>query len=140
MPGADASRGTARARTGVAQWVSWLLVLALATLAMLALRTHLDKAHVALIYLLVILGASAAGGRLLGLSVVATSFVLFNVLFLPPYYTLVISNPLDWLVLVAFLATSVWPRNCCIAPGERPRRHRNAPPKWIAWRHWAPRR
>ena len=94
-------------RTGPAQWVAWFLVLLLATLAMLAVRSHLDKAHVALIFLLVILGASGAGGRLLGLSVVATSFVLFNFFFLPPYATLVISNPVDWLVLVTFLATSV---------------------------------
>jgi len=107
MPGADTSFGNARTRTGLTHWLAWFLVLALLTVAMLALRTHLDKAHVALLFLLVILGASGAGGRWLGLSVVATSFVLFNVLFLPPYYTLVIANPLDWLVLVTFLATSL---------------------------------
>ena len=71
------------------------------TLAMLALRAQLDKAHISLLFLLVILGASGAGGRLLGLSTAAAAFLLFNFLFLPPYYTLVIANPLDWLWPVA---------------------------------------
>jgi two-component system sensor histidine kinase KdpD len=31
---------------------------------------------------------------------------VFNWFFLPPYHTLVVADPLDWLVLVAFLATS----------------------------------
>ncbi|MHB1312382.1 MAG: sensor histidine kinase [Gemmatimonadaceae bacterium] len=97
----------AHARTGVGQWLAWFGVLAAVTFGMLALRTHLDKAHVALLFLLVVLGASGAGGRLLGLSIVAAAFVSFNFFFLPPYSTLVISNPFDWLVLVTFLATSI---------------------------------
>src|SRR5207253_98234 len=77
------------------------------TLGMLAVRPRLDKAHVALAYLLVVLGSSAAAGRALGLTVAGLSFFAFNFLFLPPYYTLVIADPLDWLVLLAFLVTSV---------------------------------
>jgi two-component system sensor histidine kinase KdpD len=67
----------------------------------------LKEVHVALILLLVVLGASAAGGRMLGLAMAAASFVVFDVLFLPPYNTLVVANPLDWIVLFAFLVTSV---------------------------------
>jgi two-component system sensor histidine kinase KdpD len=74
---------------------------------MLAVRPVLSEVHVALILLLVVLGASAAGGRVLGLATAAASFVVFDALFLPPYNTLVVANPLDWLVLFAFLATSV---------------------------------
>jgi len=81
--------------------------LALCTLGMLAIRPMLKEVHVALILLLVVLGASAAGGRVLGLATAAASFIVFDVLFLPPYNTLVVSNPLDWLVLFAFLVTSV---------------------------------
>jgi len=77
------------------------------TLGMLALRPLLEEVHVALILLLVVLGASAAGGRAIGLATAAASFVIFDVLFLPPYNTLVVANPLDWIVLFAFLATSV---------------------------------
>lgn len=67
----------------------------------------LKEVHVALILLLVVLGASAAGGRMLGLATAAASFVVFDILFLPPYNTLVVANPLDWIVLFAFLVTSV---------------------------------
>jgi two-component system sensor histidine kinase KdpD len=73
---------------------------------MFALRPHLDKAHVVLGYLLVVLGASAAGGARLGHVVAALAFVAFDFLFLPPYYTLVVANPLDWLILVSFLIVS----------------------------------
>lgn len=85
----------------------WIAVLAAVTALLLLGRSRLDKAHIALVYLLVVLGASAAGGRTLGLSVAGGAFLGFNYLFLPPYYTLVIADPLDWLVLVAFLVTSV---------------------------------
>ncbi|MEP6833981.1 MAG: ATP-binding protein [Gemmatimonas sp.] len=76
------------------------------TALMLAFRDRLDKAHVALLYLLMVLGGSAAG-RLAGLTLGVAAFVLFNVFFLPPYNTLVINDPLDWLVLISFLITSV---------------------------------
>ena len=81
--------------------------LAICTLGMVALRPMLKEVHVALILLLVVLAASAAGGRMLGLATAAASFVVFDVLFLPPYNTLVVANPLDWIVLFAFLVTSV---------------------------------
>jgi len=84
-----------------------LLALALTTLVMLAFRARLDKAHVALIYLLVVLGGSAAGGRVLGIALGVSAFLLFNVFFLPPYNTLSLADPLDWLVLFTFLVTSV---------------------------------
>ncbi|AHG89475.1 ATP-binding region ATPase domain protein [Gemmatirosa kalamazoonensis] len=90
-----------------ARWAVWLGVLAGMTAGMLAVRGYLDKAHVALVYLLVVLGASADVGRRLGLVVATLGFLLFNALFLPPYNTLVVANPLDWIVLFAFLATSI---------------------------------
>jgi two-component system sensor histidine kinase KdpD len=73
---------------------------------MLLVRIHLDKAHIALVFLLVVLGASAAGGRALGLTIAAVAFLLFDFFFLPPFTTFVLENPLDWLVLVSFLVTS----------------------------------
>ena len=91
----------------VRQWVVWLGVLAAATALLLAFRDRLDKAHVALVFLLVVLGGSAAGGRLLGLTLAGAAFLVFDVAFLPPYATLRLADPLDWIVLVAFLATGV---------------------------------
>jgi len=88
-------------------WLLWLATLAVVTAGLLVLRGRLDKAHVALIYLLVVLGGSAAAGRWLGTTLSVLAFLALNFLFLPPYYTLAIGNPLDWLALVAFLATGI---------------------------------
>jgi two-component system sensor histidine kinase KdpD len=86
---------------------TWGMVLAATTAVLLPFRAALDKAHIALVLLLVVLGAGAAGGRLLGLTIGAASFLVFDWFFLPPFNSLVVANPLDWLVLVAFLAASV---------------------------------
>ncbi|HKR10341.1 MAG TPA: ATP-binding protein [Gemmatimonadaceae bacterium] len=96
-----------RAAATQLKWVLSLLTLASAALALYALRPNLDKAHVALVFLLVVLGASASGGRLLGAAIAFAAFLIFDWFFLPPYNTLWVRNPLDWLVLVAFLVTSV---------------------------------
>ena len=57
--------------------------------------------------LLIVQGGSARGGRPLGLSLAAVAFLCFDFLFLPPFGTLIIQDPLNWLVFLAFLATSV---------------------------------
>lgn len=98
----SASGGT-RART----WLAWLLILAGTTAMLLLLRDRLDKAHVALVLLLVVLGGSAYGGRSLGVTLSSVAFLLFDLVFLPPYYQLRVTNPFDWLVLIAFLVTGI---------------------------------
>ena len=85
----------------------WVVALGLATAAMLPVRSRLNEAHVALVYLLIVLGASAYAGRAFGVGVAAVAFLLFDCLFLAPYGNLLVSNPLDWLVLIAFLGTSI---------------------------------
>jgi two-component system sensor histidine kinase KdpD len=82
-------------------------VLGTAAAALLVFRSQLGEAHVALVFLLVVLGASASGGRLLGVSTAVASFFLFDWMFLPPYRSLSVRNPLDWLVLAVFLITSI---------------------------------
>ena len=89
------------------RWLAWWLLLAVVTAALLPLRARLDKAHVALVFLLVVLGASAAAGRALGIALAGAAFVLFDVVFVRPYYTFRVADPFDWLVLVAFLITGV---------------------------------
>ena len=97
----------ARWRPELRQWFVWFAVLLAVGGGMLAFRTRLDKAHVALAFLLVVLWGSSVGGRALGVSLAALAFVSFNWFFLKPYNTLVISDPLDWIVLIAFLFTGV---------------------------------
>jgi K+-sensing histidine kinase KdpD len=90
--------------------VAWTLAfssLVAAAAILLAFRDDLDKAHVALVFLLVVLASSASGGRLLGVAIAIVAFLIFDWFFLPPYNTLLLRNPLDWVVLVAFLITSL---------------------------------
>ncbi|WP_411282144.1 ATP-binding protein [Gemmatimonas sp.] len=84
----------------------WFLALSLLTLGLLPLRPSLDKAHVSLAYLLLILAASARAGRRVGLVLSVVSFFCFNFFFVEPLHSFVVAEPLDWLVLVALLITS----------------------------------
>jgi two-component system sensor histidine kinase KdpD len=95
-----------RSRAAVAA-LRWGLALVAASALLLAFRARLDEAHGALILLLVVLGGSADGGRVVGLGLSGAAFLLFNWIFVVPYGTLAVSDPRDWLVLVAFLVTSV---------------------------------
>ena len=94
-------------RFDLKSFLLWLGALALVTMAMLTVRASLDKAHIALGYLLVVLGAGASTGRRIGVTLSVVAFVCFNFFFLPPYHSLVVAQPLDWIVLVAFLVTGV---------------------------------
>lgn len=88
-------------------WTGWSLAFLAVCLLLLAFRARVDKAHVVLVFLLVILGASAAGGRALGVTLSLGAFIVFDWSFLPPFGTLAVRDPLDWLVLIAFLVTSL---------------------------------
>lgn len=87
-------------------WILAFVSLLASALILFAFRADLDKAHVALVFLLVVLWSSAAGGRILGVAIAVTAFLILDWFFLPPYSTLLVRNPLDWVVLVAFLVTS----------------------------------
>ena len=89
------------------RWLGWLAALAGVTAAMVAVRGSLDKAHVALAYLMLVLLASSRAERRVGLALSIAAFLCFNFFFLPPYHALTVAQPLDWLVLVSFLATSL---------------------------------
>lgn len=93
--------------TRVRAWLFWFSVLAATAAVLLLLRGRMDKAHVTLAFLLVVLAGSAAEGRALGVSLAGAAFLVFNWLFLRPYNTLTIEDPRDWLVLLAFLATGI---------------------------------
>lgn len=87
--------------------VGWFALLAAVTVAMMPIRDRLNEAHVTLAYLLVVQGASARGGRPLGMSLGVVAFICFDWFFLPPYGTFALFDPFNWLVLFGFLATSL---------------------------------
>jgi two-component system sensor histidine kinase KdpD len=93
-------------RRQVVGWVIWLIMLALATTVLLWVRGSVDQAHVALTMLLVVLGGSATGGRALGFTLAALCIILINFFFQSPIDHFTVSKPLDWIVLVNFLATA----------------------------------
>jgi two-component system sensor histidine kinase KdpD len=94
-------------RRPVVAWAVWLLITAGATLAMYSVQQQIDQAHVVLFYLLIVLGASASGGRALGFTLAVVAFILIDYLFQPPFNEFAIGKPLDWLVLITFLATAI---------------------------------
>ena len=106
LPVADTEDGDDR-RFDLGSFLLWLGALALVTVAMLTVRARLDKAHIALGYLLVVLGAGASTGRRIGVGLSVVAFLCFNYFFLPPYHSLIVAQPLDWIVLVAFLVTGI---------------------------------
>jgi two-component system sensor histidine kinase KdpD len=87
-------------------WAAWLGGLGVVTAAMVQVRASLGAAHVVLAYLVLVLGATARGGRALGLALAVLAFGCFNFFFVPPYHTFAVAESLDWLVLGAFLITS----------------------------------
>jgi two-component system sensor histidine kinase KdpD len=107
LPVATGTQDDGERRFDLASFLLWLGALALVTLAMLTVRARLDKAHIALGYLLVVLGAGASTGRRIGIGLSVVAFFCFNFFFLPPYHSLVVAQPLDWIVLVAFLVTGI---------------------------------
>lgn len=88
------------------EWILWSALALAVSGVLFAFRGEIGGAHVALSYLLIVLGASARGGRRLGFVLALLCFLAFNFLFIPPYYTFTIHRPLDWLVLFTFLVTS----------------------------------
>jgi two-component system sensor histidine kinase KdpD len=88
-------------------WVGWLAVVAISTLVMVTMRGRIDQPHVVLIYLLIILFASASAGRALGFTLACLGFVLIDYYFQPPFAEVMVDKPVDWLALVSFLITAL---------------------------------
>jgi two-component system sensor histidine kinase KdpD len=84
----------------------WIVIAAACTALLVLLRESLDKAHAALVYVLIVLGASAHVGRIAGFTLALTCFLAFNFFLLPPYHTFALADPLDWFVLAAMLVVS----------------------------------
>ena len=77
-----------------------------ATAMMVRVRDQIEQVHVVLVYLLIILGASTAGGRLLAFPLAGIGFLLIDYYFQRPYGEVIGAKPLDWLALASFLLTA----------------------------------
>lgn len=93
-------------RSIVIGWVTWGGLLVLATAVLFRVREDIDLSYAALTMILIVLGGSAAGGRLLGFTLAVSGFILIDYFFQRPYNNFSVNKPLDAIVLLAFLATA----------------------------------
>jgi two-component system, OmpR family, sensor histidine kinase KdpD len=68
---------------------------------------HVNQTTVALLFLLAILAVSAVWGMIVSAAMSVAAMLLFNYFFLPPVGTLTVSDPQNWVALLAFLLTSI---------------------------------
>jgi K+-sensing histidine kinase KdpD len=107
MTGDPIERSVPRPRRAVGAWLVCGTLFIILTLLMVRTRQQIEQAHVVLAYLLLVLAGSVSGGRPLGFVLAGLGFAAIDYWFQVPYDTLTVAKPLDWLVLVAFLATAV---------------------------------
>jgi len=81
--------------------------IAVSTVLFLPGRDVFAKGQWALLYLLVILLVASAAGAGPAILAAVLAFFTWNFFFLPPYHTLAVHDPKDWLSLVAFLAVGI---------------------------------
>jgi two-component system sensor histidine kinase KdpD len=94
-------------RRAAATWVAWIALMAAATVVMVQMRDAMDQVHVILVYLLLVLGASTAGGRLLAIPLACAGFLLIDYYFQSPFGSITAGKPLDWVALASFLVTAI---------------------------------
>jgi two-component system sensor histidine kinase KdpD len=84
-----------------------IVAMGLSTGIFLIGRDQFAKGQWALLYLLAILLVASVAGPGPALLAAILAFFAWNFFFLPPYHTLEIRDPKDWLALVAFLVVGV---------------------------------
>jgi two-component system sensor histidine kinase KdpD len=94
-------------RRDLTSWIVWIALMAIVTVVMAQMRDSIDQVHVVLVYLLVILGASTSGGRMLAIPLACVGFLLIDYYFQPPYGRIGDGKPLDFVALAAFLVTAI---------------------------------
>ena len=78
-----------------------------AGVALLARLLHFNAVSVALVFLTVVLGLAVSNGLAAALSASVSGTLLFNYFFLPPFGTLSIAEPANWVALACFLVAAI---------------------------------
>ncbi|MFA5034882.1 MAG: DUF4118 domain-containing protein, partial [Candidatus Margulisiibacteriota bacterium] len=84
-----------------------IILVAIATIVFIPGRAYFNTGQWALFYLLIVVFMANLSGVWPAILVSILSFLMWNYFFLPPYYTLLIDNPKDWLALLTFLVVGV---------------------------------
>ncbi len=84
-----------------------ILLTGLTTVALYLLRAVINPTVIALLYLLPVGFSTASWGLGAGITAAFAAFLTFNYFFIKPYYTFIVHQSQDLLVLFAFLVTAV---------------------------------
>lgn len=79
----------------------------LLTLILIQFSGHANSTTIALVFLLLVLGIATFFGTKPALFTSLLAAFSFNFFFLPPYHTLVIAEPQNWIALIVFLSVAV---------------------------------
>ena len=101
----DQQREVARNSTVGILWA--LIGAATATACFWLGRGYLDKGQASLLYLPLVIAVSVRFGFIPAVFGSVLCFFCWNFFFLPPYNTLVVDNPRDWLSLIVFLIAAI---------------------------------
>lgn len=93
--------------TALGWWFAWFAAAAAVTGVLRAFRGGVDLQHVELIYLVLVLGASATGGGVLGVTMALASVASIDFFFQLPFDEFLVQKGVDMYVLLAFLATAL---------------------------------
>jgi two-component system sensor histidine kinase KdpD len=97
------SRALPLLRRTVVGTAAGLFELAALAGVMFALRSHLSVATVGLVLVLPVVTAVVAGGALAGGVTVAAGVLVYDVVFVPPYGSLTVGHPEDWVALAVYV-------------------------------------
>src|SRR5262249_47215994 len=96
-----------RELSGLLRILLAVLAVAFATIGLLPLRDQVNTTTVALVQLLVVVLVATFLRRRAAITASILGALSFNFFFLPPYYTLSISEAQDWVALFVFLAVAL---------------------------------
>jgi two-component system sensor histidine kinase KdpD len=84
-----------------------LVAIAAMTIVLLPLRSIMHADQVMLLYVPVILWIARRGGVRASISAAVVAFLGVDFLFVPPYYRLSVSSPVDWITLLLFFGVAL---------------------------------
>jgi two-component system sensor histidine kinase KdpD len=84
-----------------------LVAVGAATALLLPFRSFLHPAQVMLLFVPITLWVARAGGVRASVLAAALAFLAIDFLFVPPYYHIVVSSPVDWVTLLVFLGVAI---------------------------------
>ncbi len=113
-------------RTLVGESFLALLVVGAATGAALLFRSHLATIDVAMLLLLAVVAVASRVGRLAALLASVLSILAFDLLFVPPYYTLSVDDSAYILTFVVMLTVALVMSHLTAAAREAATRHEGA--------------